>query len=153
MASHSEHTQNAAERRERRFIHYTRIEGVVALHWDSFEGGSFHVTRSKILWHLKFFYGSSNSKFYCFGSCKFQSVGRRSDETDQMSRDPRKNRLKTRRERLTKPSKLIKSHSRASIQLSTCRKASYVAPVLRARMRSHAISRIRVIIIILPLLQ
>ena len=58
------------------------------------------------------------------------------------------NSLKTRRECLARPSKLTKSHSRASIQLSTCRKASYVAPVLCARIRSHAISRIRVIIII-----
>ena len=71
------------------------------------------------------------------------------DETGQISRDPRKNSLKTRREFPTRPSKLTKSHSRASIQLSTCRKASYVAPVLRARIRSHAISRIHVIIIII----
>ena len=70
------------------------------------------------------------------------------DETGQISRDPRKNCLKTRREFLTRPSKLTKSHSRASIQLSICRKASYVAPVLRARICSHAISRIPVIIII-----
>ena len=69
------------------------------------------------------------------------------DETGQISRDPRKNCLKTRRECLTRPSKLTKSHSRASIQLSTCRKASYVAPILCARIGSHAISRIRVIII------
>ena len=62
------------------------------------------------------------------------------DETGQISRDPRKNCLKTRRECLTRPSKLTKSHSRASIQLSTCRKASYVAPVLCARILSHAIS-------------
>ena len=71
------------------------------------------------------------------------------DETGQILRDPRKNCLKTRREFLTRPSKLTRSHSRASIQLSTCRKASYVAPVLRARICSHAISRIRVIIIII----
>ena len=69
------------------------------------------------------------------------------DETGQISRDPRKNCLKTQRECLTRPSKLTQSHTRASIQLSTCRKASYVAPVLCARIRSHAISRIRVIII------
>ena len=79
------------------------------------------------------------------------------DGTGQISRDPRKNCLKTRRECLTRPSKLTKSHSRASIQLSTCRKASYVAPMLCARIRSHAISQILVIIIIiiiiLPLLQ
>ena len=62
------------------------------------------------------------------------------DETGQISRDPRKNCLKTLRECLTRPSKLTKSHSRASIQLSTCRKASYVAPVLCARIRSHVIS-------------
>ena len=71
------------------------------------------------------------------------------DETGQISRDPRKNCLKTQRELLTRPLKLTKSHSRASIQLSTCPKASYVAPVLRKRIRSHAISRIRVIIIII----
>ena len=70
------------------------------------------------------------------------------DGTGQISRDPHKNCLKTRRECLTRPSKLAKSHSRASIQLSTCRKASYVAPVLCARIRSHAISQILVIITI-----
>ena len=70
------------------------------------------------------------------------------DETGQISRDLRKNCLKIRRECVTRPLKLTKSHSRASIQLSTCRKASYVVPVLCARIRSHAISRIRVIIII-----
>ena len=71
------------------------------------------------------------------------------DGTGQISRDPCKNCLKTRRECLTRPSKLTKSHSRASIQLSICRKASYVAPVLCARIRSHAISQILVIIIII----
>ena len=71
------------------------------------------------------------------------------DGAGQISRDPRKNCLKTRRECLIRPSKLTKSHSRASIQLSTFRKASYVAPVLCARIRSHAISQILVIIIII----
>ena len=70
------------------------------------------------------------------------------DGTGQISSDPRKNCLKTRRECLTRPSKLTKTHSRASIQLSTCRKASYMAPILCARICSHAISRILVIIII-----
>ena len=65
------------------------------------------------------------------------------DKTGQISRDPRKNCLRL----PTWPSKLTKSHSRASIQLSTCRKASYMALVLCVRIRSHAISRIRVIII------
>ena len=64
------------------------------------------------------------------------------DDTGQISRDPRKNCLKTRRERLPNPSKQTKSHSRVGIQLSTCRKTLYVAPVLCVSIRSHAISRI-----------
>ena len=64
------------------------------------------------------------------------------DETGQISRDPHKNCLKTRRERLPSPSKQTKSHSWAGIQLSTCRNALYAPPVLCARIRSRAISRI-----------
>ena len=63
------------------------------------------------------------------------------DETGQISRDPHKNCLKTRRERLPSPSKQTKSHSWAGIQLSTCQNALYAPPVLCARIRSHAISR------------
>ena len=63
------------------------------------------------------------------------------DDAGQISRDPRKNSLKTRRERLTYPTKLTKSHSPASIQLSPCRKSSYAPPELRTRIRSHVISR------------
>ena len=74
------------------------------------------------------------------------------DNAGQISRDPRKNCLKTQWERLPRLSKQTRSHSRAGIQLSTCRKALYAPPVLCARIRSHAISRIRVIIIIIILI-
>ena len=49
----------------------------------------------------------------------------------------------------SRPSKLTKSHSWASIQLSTCIKTSYAPLVLCTTIHSHTISQIRIIIIIL----
>ena len=64
------------------------------------------------------------------------------DDAGQITRDPRKTCLTTRRERLPRHLKQTQSHLRASIQLSTCRKAFYAPPVLCARIRPHQISRI-----------
>ena len=67
------------------------------------------------------------------------------DNAGQISRDPRKNGLKTWRERLARPSKLTPKVTHGPISsyiIFTCRKASYAPPVLCGSIRSHAISQI-----------
>ena len=68
------------------------------------------------------------------------------DDTDEISRDPRTKRLKTRRESLPRPSKHTSNSLRAHIYLYMFPKTSYAPSVLHARLRSYAISRFRVII-------
>ena len=63
------------------------------------------------------------------------------DDTDEISRDPRTKRLKTRRESLPRPSKHTSNSLRAHIYLYMFPKTSYAPSVLHARLRSYAISR------------
>ena len=62
------------------------------------------------------------------------------DDTDEISRDPRTKRLKTRRESLPRPSKHTSNSLRAHIYLYMFPKTSYAPSVLHARLRSYAIS-------------
>ena len=63
------------------------------------------------------------------------------DDADEISRDPRTKRLKTRRESLPRPSKHTSNSLRAHIYLYMFPKTSYAPSVLHARLRSYAISR------------
>ena len=63
------------------------------------------------------------------------------DDTDEISRDPRTKRLKTRWESLPRPSKHTSNSLRAHIYLYMFQKTSYAPSVLHARLRSYAISR------------
>ena len=71
------------------------------------------------------------------------------DDAGQISRDVCKNCLKTCQERLTGLSKLTKSHSQASVQLSSCWSVLYALSVLCTRICSHVLSRICVILFLL----
>ena len=68
------------------------------------------------------------------------------DDADEISRDPRTKRLKTRRESLPRPSKHTSNSLRAHIYLYMFPKISYAPSVIHERIRSYAISRFRVII-------
>ena len=68
------------------------------------------------------------------------------DDTDEISRDPRTKRLKTRRESLPRPSKHTSNSLRAHIYLYMFPKISNAPSVIHERIRSYAISRFRVII-------